>query len=472
MTPASLCFLIIYNLLYYFLYLILLAFLIVTPIDLIQQAVPRRRNYDILIIALSYIVTVLVVGFTYAFRLYTNRSVLASIPKPWIPIDKGDVPRGVREMIAEALGRSAAIAYEARPRVHPIIPIQQPAAEGGGASATSTTPPAWLARPKKSHDRDGDEGIAINIAAHKPVWGEIEHPGWASPTSPDLPDLHYDAVVLELPHLIEAKALTLAPPDLESHVEPPLLDPDAVALLQRPECMGLREYLAHLTDLTVLAPLPVTSEFLVKYEAARFSARPLSNEQFRTLMHLFAEVLRNMHPLTRAALARYNDDDGEDDDGGGSFSSSGLGLSESDIDNDAPRGTSSSSSGTTARGLRAGGNGHGSIDMKRRASSSTDSSSQHRRRRLGPGLRNSSAHTWQQQFRTAPTTPRSRRTAFSRASSSDSFAQTRHPYPAGQTSSSSGASSLRSVGAGSVIRLAGNEDATDLPYVLTWSSSQ
>lgn len=475
MTPASLCFLIIYNFLYYFLYLILLAFLIVTPIDLIQQAVPRRQNYDILVIALSYIVTILVVGFTYAFRLYTNRSVLASIPKPWIPIEKGDVPRDVREMIAEALGRSAAIAYEARPRVPPVVPIQQPPAEGGGswgASATSTIPPAWPSRPKKSHDRDGDEGIAINIAQDKPVWGEIEHPGWASPTSPDLPNLQYDAVVLELPNLIEAKALTLAPPHLESHVEPPLLDPDAVALLQQPEYMGLREYLAHLTELTVLAPLPVTSEFLVKYEAARFSACPLSNEQFRTLMHLFAEVLRNMHPLTHAALARYNDEYDEDDDGGGSFSSSGLGLSESDIDNDAPRGASSSSSGITARGLRVSGNGYGSIDVKRRASSSTDSSSQHRRRRLGLGLRNSSAHTWQQQFRTAPTTPRSRRTAFSRASSSDSFAQSRHPYPAGQTSSSSGASSLRSVGAGSVIRLAGSEDATDLPYVLTWPSSE
>ncbi|GAB1312905.1 Defect at low temperature protein 1 [Madurella fahalii] len=474
MSAASLCSLIIYNFLYYFLYLVLLAFLIITPIDLIQQAVPRRRNYDILVIALSYIVTILVVGFTYAFRLYTNRSVLASIPKPWIPIDKGDVPRDVREMIAEGLGRSAAIAYEARPRVHPVVPIQQPVAEGGGnwsAPATSTTPPAWLSRPKKSHDRDGDEGIVINISQPKPVWGEIEHPGWASPTSPDLPSLQYDTVVLELPNLIEAKALTLAPPDLESHVEPPVLDPDAVALLQRPECMGLREYLAHLTELAVLAPLPTTSEFLVKYEAARFSARPLSAEQFRALMHLFAEVLRNMHPLSHAALARYNDDYGDDDDG--SFGSSGLEHSESDIDNDAPRGTSPSSSGTTARGLRASGNNHGSIDMQRRASSSTDGSSRrHRRCRPGLALRNSSAHTWQQQFRTAPTTPRSRHTGLSRASSSDSFAQTRHPYPAGQTSSSSGANSLRSVGAGSVIRLAGSEDATDLPYVLTWSPSQ
>lgn len=470
MSAASLCFLIIYNFLYYFLYVILLAFVIVTPIDLIQQAVPRRQNYDILVTALTYVVTTFVVAFIYAFRLYTNRSVLASIPKPWVPVEKGDVPREVREMIVEGLSRSAAIAYEARPRVPPVLPIQQPAPGGGGnrgASSNSTTPPAWLLRRKKSHELDEDEDVAIDVARLKPVWGEIEHPGWASPTSPDFPNLQYETVVLELPNLIEAKALTLAPPDPESHVDPPALDPDAVALLQRPESMGLREYLMHLTELAVLAPLPMTSEFLAAYEAARFSARPLSSERFRSLMHLFAEILRNMHPLSHAALARYYD--------GGYSGSSGLASSESDIDNDAPRGTSPSSLATTTPGLHASGNGNDEDDgmnMARRASSNTDGSL---RRRPGLGARDSSAHTWQQQFRTAPTTPRSRRTGLSRpSSSSGSFVQTRHPYPAGRMSSSSGsgASSLRSAGSGSVIRLAGFGDGTDLPYVLTSAPSQ
>lgn len=458
MSAASLIFLIIYNFFYYFLYLVLFAFLVVTPIDLIQQDVKRGRRYDILVIAICYVATILVVAFIYATRLYINRSVLASIPKSWIPIEKGDVPRDVRQMVVDGLGRSAAIAYEARPRVPTVVVAR---AEGGGESmqiSAGSGGPPWLETSKETAVSGGG-GIGIELPAQKPVWGEIEHPGWASPTSRDLPNLQYDTVVEELPNLIEAKALTLAPPDPESHAEPPALDPDAVVILQRPDFMGLREYLMHLTDLAVLAPLPTTTEFLAKYEAARFSARPLTNEQFRSLMHFFAEILRNMHPLSPITLARY----GEDEDG-----SSGLGPSESDIDNDAPRGTSPSSAGTARGGLHPQRSYANDEDggLLRRGSSSTASSGLAPRR---PGLsgRNSSAHTGR--FRTAPTTPRSRHTGFSRASSEDSFAQTRRPYAIGQSSSSSSSSaSMRSAGERSVIRLAGAEDATELPYVLTY----
>ncbi|KAK3293504.1 uncharacterized protein B0H64DRAFT_404721 [Chaetomium fimeti] len=457
MSAASLLFLIVYNFLYYFLYLVLFAFLVVTPIDLIQQGVQLHRNYDILVVLICYVVTILVVAFIYASRLYISRSVLASIPKGWVPIEKGDVPSDVRQMIVEGLARSAAIAYDARPRVPLVVLGSGPAAGSGGnrqASANSAAPGPSIAESKKSAPPRGPaaprEAKATKPSQPKPVWGEIEHPGWGSPLSHDLPSLQYDTVVTELPNLIEAKAITLAPPDPESHSEPPAPDPDAVALLQKPEFMGLREYLAYLTELAVLAPLPLTGEFLEKYEAARYSGRPLSNDRFRSLMHLFSEVLRHMYPLSPAALARYEDD-----------GSSGPAPSESDIDNDAPRGTSPSSNGTS-RGMfiMSGARDGGGLD--RRSSSSTDGS---RRRRPGLGLRNSSANTWQ--YRTAPTTPKSRHTGFSRKSSSESFSHTRHPYPMTQSSSSSSRSS-RSGGAGSVIRLAGAEDATDLPYVLTY----
>ncbi|KAL2132383.1 hypothetical protein VTI74DRAFT_3893 [Chaetomium olivicolor] len=456
MSAASLLFLIVYNFLYYFLYLILFAFLVVTPIDLIQQAAKVRRNYDILVIIVVHVATVLVVAFIYATRLYINRSVLASIPKSWIPIEKGDVPRDVRQMIVESLGRSAAIAYEARPRVPLVVLSQEPGGGGGGTrqgSANSGGQQLSLSRSKKS--AVSDDAVAVEIAPHRPVWGDIEHPGWASPTSPDLPNLQYDTVVSELPNLIEAKAFTLAPPDPESHAEPPALDPNAVALLQRPQCMGLREYLMHLTDLAVLAPLPTTTGFLSQYEAARFSARPLTNEQFRSLMHLFAEILRNMHPLSPTALARYGDDEGD---------SSNAASSESDIDNDAPRGTSPSSIGTH-RDLQVP-HRRTSSDLARGDSTSTASST---RLRPGLGLRNSPANT--RHFRTAPTTPKSRHTVLSRASSSESFARARRLYPASQTSSAS--TSERSGPSGSVvIRLAGEADGTELPYVLTSSTDQ
>ncbi|KAK3989588.1 hypothetical protein QBC44DRAFT_327187 [Cladorrhinum sp. PSN332] len=464
MSAASLCFIIIYNFFYYLLYLVLLGFLIVTPADLIQQAVPKKQSWNILVIAVCYVVSVLLILFIYTTRLYVNRSVLASIPKSWIPIDKGDVPHSVRQVIVEGLSRSAAIAYEARPRVPPIVPAEQFATTGvgGGPNKKAVPAPAAEGGGWKSKFRKNSvsvEGVGINIPQHKEVWGKIEHPGWASPTSPDLPNLQYDSVILELPNLIEAKALTLAPPDPESHSEPPTLDPDAVALLQRPEDMGLREYLTLLTDLAVLAPLPTTTEFLAKYEAARFAAKPLSNEQFRNLMHLFAEILRNMHPLSPAMLARHDDD-----------GSSGPAPTESDIDNDAPRGTSPSSAGTP-RYLQVLRTRDNSSRSRRNSSSSSGGGSAGRAQsRPGLGMRNSSANTWLY-YQTAPTTPKSRHTVLSRASSSDDFAQTRHPYPMG-SSSGSGSASLRSVGAGSVIRLAGVEDGTDLPYILTYTGGQ
>ncbi|AEO61978.1 hypothetical protein MYCTH_2312826 [Thermothelomyces thermophilus ATCC 42464] len=466
MSAASLLFLIVYNFLYYFLYLVLFAFLVVTPIDLIQQGATRRRKWDILAVLVCYIATIVVVAFIYATRLYISRSVIASIPKAWIPIEKGDVPPDVRQMIVEGLGRSAAIAYDARPRAPPVVSGREPASGGrangqGRLSGSAGSSAAASDRAAKA---------AELWQQHKPVWGEIEHPGWASPTSHDLPNLQYDTVVTELPNLIEAKAITLAPPDPDSRREPPTLDPDAVALLQRPGSMGLREYLAYLTELAVLAPLPTTTEFLARYEAARYSGRPLSNEQFRSLMHLFAGILHNMHPLSPAALARYEDDG---DDG-----SSGLaGPSESDIDNDAPRGTSPSSAGT-AVGLglqrqQQQPRHHPSNDsdsLARTSSASTTGSGRRRLVRPGRGARTPSAHTWQ--FRTAPTTPQSRQSGFSGAPSPESFAHTRRPYPDRQWSSSSSSASARSVGGGSVIRLAGSEDATDLPYVITYSPNR
>lgn len=450
MSAASL-FRIVYNVLYYVLYLVLLAFLLVTPADLINQAVQHQQNYNILIIALCYVVTVLLVVFIYATRLYINRSVLASIPKSWIPIEKDDVPRDVRKMIIESLSRSAAISYEARPRLPTVAPAEDVADHGGHEDEVKIGKRlVWMQKLRRSEKKaESEEVVGIEIPKHRPVWGEIEHPGWASPTSPDLPNLQYDTVISELPNLIEAKALTLAPPDPMSKADPPLLDPEAVALLQRPDGMGLREYLRHLTELAVLAPLPATGEFLAKFEWSRYSTRPMSQEQFHSLMHLFADILRNMHPLSPAAIARYGDAD---------YDSSDRAPTESDIDNDAPRGSSSSSSSTAEnqkdrRGQRT------VPDRPRPSTPSTASSG--RVSRPGVTVRNSSAHTWQ--FRTAPTTPKSRHTGLSRASSTDSFTQTRHPYPISQPSSAS----LRSGGSGgSVIRLATSEDVTDLPYVL------
>lgn len=446
-SPLAIAFRVAYNSIYAFLYLILAALLLALPADVIRQAVLSKKTFNILVIAIACTVTVLVLAFIYAIRLYINRSVLASIPKSYLPIEKGDLKKHVRKMIVAGLSRSAAIAYAARPRVAPDFPAQLLGSDGEKAEVGQahkerrSIPPFKLKKTVTVEDEMG-----ISLPPVKPVWGEIEHPGWGSPTSPDLPDLQYASVISELPNLIEAKAISLAPPDLESQTDPPMLDPEAVSLLQRTEEMTLRDYITHLSDLGVLEASQTTIDFITKYEYARFSTRPLSNMRFRKLMHLFAEILRSMKPLDPAVLASLIDPD-SDDDGGSA-------PPESDIDNNAPR---------TPRGNRTP-----ESSIARSASTSTGSSRSLRVRRTPPnlaaGLRNSSANTWQQSFRTAPTTPKSRRTAVSRSSTSasgNSFAQTRNPYPVSQASSAS----LRSDAGSVVIRLAG-EGEGDLPYVL------
>ncbi|KAK3397416.1 hypothetical protein B0T20DRAFT_441313 [Sordaria brevicollis] len=405
----------LYKLVYYFIYLVLLAFLIVSPIDLIRQAIITKQNYSILIVALCYLVTILIVVFIYATRLYYNKAVLDSIPKSWIPIDKGDVPRDVRQLIVAGLSRSAAIAYEARPRLPlPFLSAAGAAAAAPGSRATAATtnnpastaanaPPqtrdttrqrddnggqdgeahhehgtgGWIATAAKEASKEAadrftgkrsrwkpkvrrgisadtvegresehtstvtthpsggpdEHSVSINIVATPPrggphIWGEIEHPGWASPTCPDLANVQFDTVIQELPNLIEAKAITLAPPDRMSEgegeggggMEPPLLDPDAVALLQRHESMGLREYLTSLTELGVVTPSEALGEFIKLYERARYSTRPLSIDEFRRLMHVFAEVLRSMRPLDPVVLDEIvGGEYDEDDDGAGAY---------------------------------------------------------------------------------------------------------------------------------------------------------
>ncbi len=274
--------------------LITIVLLLITPGDSIFQAYQNRQLYNIFVIAGVYFLTLVLIILLYASRLYTNRSALASIPKAWIPIEKGDVSKSVRRMVIESLARNARIAYEARPR-----DLKADEATPGNIDVSSRTPLE-----------------TIQGTQHREVrtWGNISHPGWSSPSSPDLPNLHFEPVILELPHLIEAKAVSLAPPDplFEPDLIPPqdptatqipLPDALAVELLQRPATMGLRDYITHLTSLAMIKPPSLGPSFLALYEKARFSSHGLNETAFRNLMHIFAEILRGMKELNPEILA-------------------------------------------------------------------------------------------------------------------------------------------------------------------------
>ncbi|KAL8769091.1 MAG: hypothetical protein Q9209_004877 [Squamulea sp. 1 TL-2023] len=267
--------------------------LLITPANLIYEAFLHRQIYSIIIVAGVYILTFGVSVVLYASRLYANRRALLHIPKAWSPLEKGHVEKRVRKLVAEKLEETAVIAYQCRPRN--LSKDAQPHTEDG---TTSTVP---------EHDIQPEQPTI-------PPWGIISHPGWSSPSSPDLPHLQLDPIIHELSNLIEAKAVSLAPPDsLYSSAnapsnEPPLPDALIVEVLQRPATMGLRDYFAHLTDLGMLNQPDLSSRFLALYEKARFSGTPISEDAFRHLMALFADILRSLQPLDPSIISQIHAD--------------------------------------------------------------------------------------------------------------------------------------------------------------------
>ncbi|KIW93545.1 uncharacterized protein Z519_06150 [Cladophialophora bantiana CBS 173.52] len=261
-------------------FLILVIIVSVTPSDTIYESYKRRRLIDIFLIAGDYVVTALLAALIYASRLYTNRSVLKDIPKTYMPIEKEDLPgRRVHKLIQECLEKSAVIAYQARPRSRRI------------EHDTIIMGTRMLALTKTQTNTDQNA---------EPTWGKVAHPGWSSPASKELPGLEYCTVVDELIDLIEAKAVSLAPLDPRMQPDPdgiPVPDPRVIDRLARNGNMGMRAYLQYLIDIGVVPDNSLTVAFLAAYERARFSSTPLNDEDFQSLMRMFAELLRNMNPV-------------------------------------------------------------------------------------------------------------------------------------------------------------------------------
>lgn len=292
-----------------FLSIVLLCLVLLTPSDAIYQCYVTQRLINIFFIAGAYIVTFLLAVLIYATRIYTNRSVLTGIPKAWIPVEKEDVGGSVRRLVMEGLARSAIIAYQARPR---DITLEE---------QTQTQTQSQQVQAQQ------EQGLVVN--RDRPPWGHIEHSGWSPPESRDLPDLPYRTVIQELPHLIEAKAVSLAPPDPVftatsyspqgggREQEQAIPDTRVVEVLQRRASMGMREYIQRLTAMEVIRPPEVGAEFIALYERARFSAHELFESEFRELMHVFAEVLRGMKGLGPEKImeleADYFDGSGSDE---------------------------------------------------------------------------------------------------------------------------------------------------------------
>jgi hypothetical protein len=363
-------FLIFYNTTFSLLVLALFVLILITPADAIQQALNNNQLYNVFVVAGGYVLTGLIALLVYASRLYTNRAILAGIPDAWVAVDESSVKPIVWRMIRKGIGRSALIAWAARPkdsRIDADIPTKMRRNSQGEKEAkrkkrTSKgtqkklerimteredrgTPhrlPSGLYRQKEkmkfklaarkhaeklSTSLEGDSEPFISTSRATPVWGPIAHPGWSPPCSSDLPNLHYDTVIMELPHLIEAKAVSLAPVDplatpvvspggpLSSHPPAtPGLEPNPTALekLIRPPQIGLREYVSHIINLGLIENVETGKTFVDLYEQARFSGQPLVEADFRRLTGSFAEILRGMNEVPKEIIDELIVPDPED----------------------------------------------------------------------------------------------------------------------------------------------------------------
>ncbi|MCJ1312900.1 hypothetical protein MMC25_006576 [Agyrium rufum] len=297
--------------------LVLIVLLAITPGDAIYQAYKNSQLYNVFVIAGAYFLTFLLALLIYSTRLFVTRNHLQSIPRSWIPIEKADVTKDVRRMIVDGLAASAAIAWRAHPRERAEVEKETI------LSQNVLTPTHTAASQQTSRHASGE---TRKETSPTPSWGVISHPGWSSPDSA-LPNINFESIILELPHLIEAKAVSLAPvvlvsPALQSPMSPvsrnqqqepiPTADPVALFYLRRPVNACLRAYVTRLVELSVLPPTPLPQTFLALYERARFSEKPLLELEFERLMSVFADLLHSIEPLSAQKMMELRSASDED----------------------------------------------------------------------------------------------------------------------------------------------------------------
>ncbi|KAK3623328.1 hypothetical protein LTR22_024439 [Elasticomyces elasticus] len=271
---------IFYSTTYTLLYIFTLCMIAITPTTLIYTAIEARAFQYLFMIGGVYFLLAIITIFIYSSRLYTNRTVLAAVGKAYLPIEDGEVGKSIRKMIVKQLERSAIVAWESRPR--------DLFGEILDAEKEGVLPPETGSIGRN----DYTVGRIIQVGPVRPPWRIVRHPGWSSPSQREdngYPDVQFANVIAELPNLVEARAVSLAPAD-PALGNNRMADPAVIDLLKRLPTMGL-------VNPPELAPM-----FLRQYEYARFCGRPCTEDEFSDLMATFAELLAGMTALEPAII--------------------------------------------------------------------------------------------------------------------------------------------------------------------------
>lgn len=280
---------IFYSTTYTAVFLVTLVFLAITPGSLLFEAIRSTALQYVFIIGGVYVLTALIAIFIYSSRLYTNRSVLAGVGKAYIPIEDGEISKKVRKLIVSQLERSAIISWESKPR------------DTKGEIAFAGKEGLISSGDTNSRGEVDTIGTIIPVDTHNPPWGDVQHPGWTAPSDAVTElqsDVQFDTVIAELPNLLEARAVSLAPLSHDNGEAIP--DPRFVEILRRQEKMGMREYLTQLSYLQLVDLDFDGKDLLDRYERARFSGVPTSYTDFKALMLAFGKVLENMAQIDPA----------------------------------------------------------------------------------------------------------------------------------------------------------------------------
>ncbi|KAF2724802.1 hypothetical protein K431DRAFT_192628, partial [Polychaeton citri CBS 116435] len=289
---------IFYSTTYTTLFILVVIILAITPASMIWTSIQRNAFQYIFMISGCYALTVIVVIFIYSSRIWTNRRSLAEVGKAYIPVEEGEVGKSVRKLVKKRLDSSCIVAWESRPR---DLEGEIMRAEKDGLL------PEHDGSTVGSFGRNSyTVGTLINIDPAFPPWGNVMHDGWSSPSSRQTntnPHIQYSEVIAELPNLLEARAVSLAPLDpLATSSETVdgssgMADPVVVEVLRRPQTMGMRDYITQLTYLGLINPPTLGQRFLTFFEMSRFSGRPVPKHLFDDTMTTFALLLEHMTEL-------------------------------------------------------------------------------------------------------------------------------------------------------------------------------